>query len=51
MSLIKVKNASKIYGARESRVEALKNVNLEFEKEEFVAIVGHLVQEKQHYFT
>lgn len=40
MSLIKIKNASKIYGDVESGGEALKNISLEFEKEEFVAIVG-----------
>lgn len=40
MALIKVKNLSKIYGSGEVEVKALKNINLNIEQGEFVAIVG-----------
>lgn len=40
MALIEVKNLSKIYGSREAEVKALKNINLNIEQGEFVAIVG-----------
>ena len=40
MSLIKVKNLSKVYGSGEAEVTALKNINLNIEQGEFVAIVG-----------
>jgi len=40
MSFIEVKGLSKIYGKGESSVKALNDVNLSFEKGEFVAIVG-----------
>ena len=40
MSLIKVKNLSKVYGSGEAEVTALKNINLNIEQGEFIAIVG-----------
>ena len=40
MSLIKVKNLSKVYGSGEAEVTALKNIDLNIEQGEFVAIVG-----------
>ena len=40
MSLIEVKNLSKVYGSGEAEVTALKNINLNIEQGEFVAIVG-----------
>lgn len=40
MSAIKTVGLYKIYGKDESKVEAVKNINLEIEKGEFVAIVG-----------
>ena len=38
--MLKLKNISKIYGQNETKVEALKSVNLEFRKNEFVSILG-----------
>lgn len=40
MSILKCENLCKTYGKGSNQVEALKNVNLEIEKGEFVAIVG-----------
>ena len=40
MTLIEVKNLNKIYGSGETEVKALKNINLNIEQGEFVAIVG-----------
>ena len=40
MTLIEVKNLNKIYGSGEAEVKALKNINLNIEEGEFVAIVG-----------
>ncbi len=40
MSYIKINNLSKIYEEGEYKFYALKNINLEFNKNEFVAIVG-----------
>ena len=40
MTLIEVKNLNKIYGSGEAKVKALKNINLNIEQGEFVAIVG-----------
>ena len=40
MSAIKTVGLYKIYGKGENQVEAVKNINLEIEKGEFVAIVG-----------
>ena len=40
MALIEVKNLCKVYGSGESKVEALKDINLEIEQGGFVAIVG-----------
>lgn len=40
MILIEVKNLNKIYGSGEAEVKALKNINLNIEQGEFVAIVG-----------
>ncbi|WP_297631618.1 ABC transporter ATP-binding protein [uncultured Clostridium sp.] len=38
--MIKIENLGKVYGIGETRVEALKNINLEIEKGEIVAIIG-----------
>lgn len=40
MALIEVKNLCKVYGNGETKVEALKSINLNIEQGEFVAIVG-----------
>ena len=40
MEILRVENLSKIYGAGESKVEALKDVSLSIDKGEFVAVVG-----------
>lgn len=40
MALIEIKNISKIYSMGEIKVEALKNVSLEIERGDFVAIMG-----------
>lgn len=40
MTLIEVKSLNKIYGSGEAEVKALKNINLNIEQGEFVAIVG-----------
>ncbi len=40
MALIEVKNLCKVYGSGETKVEALKNINLNIEQGEFVAIIG-----------
>lgn len=40
MEILKVENLNKTYGVGESKVEALKSVNLSINKGEFVAIVG-----------
>lgn len=40
MEILKVENLSKIYGAGETRVEALKQVSFSMEKGEFGAVVG-----------
>ena len=40
MSYIKINNVSKIYKSDNNVYLALKNINLEFNKNEFVAILG-----------
>lgn len=40
MGIIDLANVKKIYGFGETSIQALKGINLEFEKGEFVAIVG-----------
>lgn len=40
MGIMKLTNVCKVYGSGEARVDALKSINLDFEKGEFVAIVG-----------
>jgi putative ABC transport system ATP-binding protein len=40
MSMIEVKNLSKIYGSGEARVTALENVNLTINQGQFVAVMG-----------
>ena len=40
MAFIEIKNLCKVYGSGETKVEALKNINLNIEQGEFVAIVG-----------
>lgn len=40
MSILKIKNLTKIYGKDETEVKALNNINIKINKGEFVAIVG-----------
>ncbi|MDM8129533.1 ABC transporter ATP-binding protein [Paraclostridium benzoelyticum] len=40
MSILKIKNLSKVYGENETEVKALSHINLEINKCEFVVIVG-----------
>ena len=40
MSLMEVRNLSKVYGSGEAQVTDLKNINLNIEQGEFIAIVG-----------
>lgn len=40
MSVLKLENVEKIYGKKENQVRALRNVNLQVEEGEFVAILG-----------
>ena len=40
MSLMEVRSLSKVYGSGEAEVTALKNINLNIEQGEFIAIVG-----------
>lgn len=40
MSILELQNVRKIYGEQESQVKALRNVNMQVEEGEFVAIVG-----------
>lgn len=40
MAIIKTENLSQTYGAAETAVRALKNINLEIEKGDFVAVMG-----------
>lgn len=40
MELVRVENLCKSYGKGETKVDALKNINMTIKKGEFVAIVG-----------
>lgn len=40
MQIVKLENVSKVYGKGDSKVEALKNINMSITKGEFLAIVG-----------
>lgn len=40
MSILKVKNLSKIYGEKDAKTVAVNNISFEVEKGEFIAIVG-----------
>ena len=40
LEILKVENLSKIYGAGEARVDALKHVSFSMERGEFGAVVG-----------
>lgn len=40
MSILKIKNLSKVYGENETEVKALSHINLEINKGEFAVIVG-----------
>lgn len=40
MEILRVENLTKTYGEGDNKVEALKNINLSINKEEFVAIIG-----------
>ncbi|WP_437729117.1 ABC transporter ATP-binding protein [Sorangium sp. So ce861] len=41
MALVKLRNVDKSYGAGAARTEVLRDINLEIEKGEFVAVVGY----------
>jgi putative ABC transport system ATP-binding protein len=38
--MLEIKNVSKIYGTGNSKVTALKNISIDIEKGEFVAVMG-----------
>ena len=40
MEILRVENLSKIYGANDTKVIALDNINLSINKGEFVSIIG-----------
>lgn len=40
MEILRVENLCKVYGNGENRVDALKNINLNVKKGEFIAIIG-----------
>ena len=40
MKILELQNVEKIYGEKENQVKALRDINLEIEEGEFVAIVG-----------
>ena len=40
MKVIEVKNLSKVYGKKENKVTAIKDINLSVDKGEFVSIIG-----------
>ena len=43
MAILETRNLEKVYGAKETAVHALRQVNLTVEKGEFVAVVGCMV--------
>lgn len=45
--IISIKNLGKVYKNGQIEVEALRNVNVNIDKEEFVAIMGRQAQENQ----
>ena len=45
---IVLSDISKQFGTGESQVSALKGVNLEIAKGEFIALCGHIIQHVQH---
>ncbi|WP_331482207.1 ABC transporter ATP-binding protein [Paraclostridium ghonii] len=40
MAILETKNICKLYGNKDTKVEALKNINISIDKGEFVAIIG-----------
>lgn len=40
MSIVKIKNLSKYYGSKETKVKALDNITLTINKGEFIAVIG-----------
>lgn len=40
MSILETKNLSKVYGNKDTKVEALKNINININKGEFISIIG-----------
>lgn len=48
--MIKVEGLSKIYGKGETKVEALKNINLEIKKVKLLQLLESQVQENQLFF-
>ena len=51
MSYLKISNVSKTYKDGENVYLALKNINLEFNKNEFVAILGESGSGKTNIYT
>ena len=47
--MLKLSNVSKYYSSQGNVALGLRNVNIEFEKNEFVAIVGESGAEKQRF--
>ena len=50
MESLKVSNLCKTYIVNKRQNNVLRNVNLEIKSGEMVAVMGHLAQEKQHYY-
>lgn len=40
MNILEIKGLKKVYGTGEARVEALKGIDMQVERGEFVAVVG-----------
>lgn len=49
LTILEVKQLSKIYGSKNVAQEVLKDINLSVDEGEFISIMGHLAQERQHY--
>ena len=49
MSILELQNVEKIYGEKENQVKALRNINLQVEEGEFVAIVARPARANRHF--
>ena len=47
MSILEVRQLSKVYGDKQAFQEVLKEINLDVDEGEFISIMGPLVQERQ----